>query len=112
MTVTGKTSVLNIWEINKSDDRYTIRDIASCLIHFEAYFKSTKDFCPMENAEILTDDKKRVRVQSSKDLLKMFPKFNQRQFANTCIVTVDELWVHYFQPVRTVGNKIWLTNYS
>ena len=46
---------------------------------------------------ILTDDQKQVQVQTAKQLLKMFPKFNQRQFAN--IVTGDKTWVHYFEPV-------------
>ena len=40
----------------------------------------------------------------------MFPNFNQRQFAN--IVTGDETWVHYFEPVRKVGNKIWLSKHG
>jgi hypothetical protein len=39
------------------------------------------------------------RVQIAKQLLKMFPKFNQRQFGN--IVTGDETWVLYLEPVRT-----------
>lgn len=41
---------------------------------------------------IFTDDQKRVRVQSTKQLLEMILKFNQRQFAY--IVTGDESWVH------------------
>ena len=40
----------------------------------------------------------------------MFPNFNQRQIAN--IVTGDETWVHYFEPVRKVGNKIWLPKHD
>lgn len=59
---------------------------------------------------ILTDGQKKVRIQTAKRLLKMFPNFNQRQFAN--IVTGDETWVHYFEPVRKVGNKLWLTKHS
>jgi hypothetical protein len=39
----------------------------------------------------LTDDQKRIRVQTAKQLLKMFP----RKLAN--IVTVDETWVHYIE---------------
>ena len=37
-------------------------------------------------------------------------KFNQRQFAN--IATGDETWIHYFEPVTKIGNKIWLTKYD
>lgn len=43
-----------------------------------------------------------------KQLLKRFPKFNQKLFVN--IVTGDEIWVNFFKPVRTIGNKRWLTN--
>ena len=32
------------------------------------------------------------------------------QFAN--VVTGDETWVHYFEPVRKVSNKIWATKHS
>lgn len=32
MTLNGKASILNVLEINESDDRYTIRDIVSCLL--------------------------------------------------------------------------------
>ena len=45
-----------------------------------------------------------------KQLLKKFPKFNERQFAN--VVTNEETWVHYFDPVRKIGNKIWLSKYG
>lgn len=37
----------------------------------------------------------------------MFPKFNQRQFEN--IVNVDKTQIHYSEPVRTIGNKIFLS---
>ena len=40
----------------------------------------------------------------------MFPKYDKKQFAN--FVTGDETWVHYFEPVRKVSNKIWATKHS
>ena len=40
----------------------------------------------------------------------MFPKYDKKQFAN--VVTGDETWVHYFEPVRKVSNKIWATKRS
>lgn len=49
---------------------------------------------------ILTDQN-RVRVHAAKQLQKCFP--NSNTFFN--IVTVDETWVHYFEPVRKLGNK-------
>ena len=46
----------------------------------------------------------------AKKLLQMFPKYEKKQFAN--VVTGDETWVHYFEPVRKVSNKIWATKHS
>ena len=40
----------------------------------------------------------------------MFPKYDKKQFAN--VVTGDETWVHYFEPVRKVSNKNWATKHS
>ena len=40
----------------------------------------------------------------------MFPKYDKKQFAN--VVTGDETWVHYFEPVRKVSNKIRATKHS
>ena len=40
----------------------------------------------------------------------MFPKYDKKQFAN--VITGDETWVHYFEPVRKVSNKIWATKHS
>ena len=39
----------------------------------------------------------------------MFPKYDKKQFAN--VVTGDETWVHYFESVRKVINKIWATKH-
>ena len=59
---------------------------------------------------LLTDEQKRQRVKVAKKLLQMFPKYDKKQFAN--VVTSDETWVHYFEPVRKVINKIWATKHS
>ena len=40
----------------------------------------------------------------------MFPKYDKMQFAN--VVTGAETWVHYFEPVRKVSNKILATKHS
>ena len=45
-----------------------------------------------------------------KQLLKKFPKFNQRQFANT--VTDDKTWVYYFKLVGKIRNKSWLSKHG
>ena len=54
----------------------------------------------------MTDEQKRQRVKVAKKLLQMFPKYDKKQFAN--VVTGDETWVHYFEPVR----KIWAIKHS
>jgi histone-lysine N-methyltransferase SETMAR len=59
---------------------------------------------------LLTDEQKRQRVKVGKKLLQMFSKYDKKQFAN--VVTGDETWVHYFQPVRKVNNKIWATKHN
>ena len=59
---------------------------------------------------LLTDEQKRQRVKVAKKLLQMFPKYDKKQFAN--VVTGDETWVHYFEPVRKVSNRIWATKHS
>ena len=43
-------------------------------------------------------------------MLKRFPEYDKKIFAN--VVTGDETWVHYFEPVRKVGNKIWATKHG
>ena len=59
---------------------------------------------------LLTDEQKRQRVKAAIKLLQMFPKYDKKQFAN--VVTGDETWVHYFEPVRKISNKIWATKHS
>ena len=59
---------------------------------------------------LLTDNQKRLRVKTAKKLLTMFPKYDKKVFDN--VVTGDETWVHYFEPVRKINNKIWATKYA
>ena len=59
---------------------------------------------------LLTDEQKRQRVKVAIKLLQMFPKYDKKQFAN--VITGDETWVHYFEPIRKVSNKIWATKHS
>ena len=59
---------------------------------------------------LLTNEQNRQRVKVAKNLFQTFPKYDKKQFAN--VVTGDETWVHYFEPVRKVSNKIWATKHS
>ena len=59
---------------------------------------------------LLTDEQNRQRVKVAKKLLQMFQTCDKKQFGN--VVTGDENWVYYFEPVRKVSNKIWATKHS
>ena len=57
-----------------------------------------------------TSEQKRQRVKVAIKLLQMFPEYDKKQFAN--VATGDETWVHDFEPVRKVSNKILATKHS
>ena len=61
-------------------------------------------------SHLLTDEQNRQRVKVAKQLLQMFQTCDKKQFAN--VVTGDENYVYYFEPVGTVRNKIWATKHS
>ena len=55
----------------------------------------------------VTKEQKHARVRIAKQLLKQFPKYNNRSFAN--IITGDEMWVHFYEPKQKIQNTIWAT---
>ena len=59
---------------------------------------------------LVTKEQKLARVRIAKQLLKQFPKYNNRSVAN--IITGDETWVHFYEPKRKIQNKIWATKVS
>ena len=112
-----KEIVSKIKEILEGDARFTVRDIA----RKEGISLSTVHLILRKHLKVrkisarwvphlLTDEQKRQRVKVAKKLLQMFPKYDKKQFAN--VFTGDETWVHYFEPVRKVSNKIWATKHS
>ena len=112
-----KEIVSKIKEIIEGDARFTVCDIARKVgislstVHLilKKYLKVRK-ISARWMPHLLTDEQKRQRVKVAKKLLQMFPKYDKKQFAN--VVTGDETWVHYFEPVRKVSNKIWATKHS
>ena len=112
-----KEIVYKIKEIIEGDARFTVRDIARkvgislSMVHLilKKHLKVRK-ISARWVPHLLTDEQKRQRVKVAKKLLQMFPKYDKKQFAN--VVTGDETWVHYFEPVRKVSNKIWATKHS
>ena len=59
---------------------------------------------------LLTKEQKLARVRIAKQLLKQFPKYNNRSFAS--IITGDETWVHFYEPKQKIQNRIWATKGS
>ena len=110
-----KEIVSKIKEIIEGDARFTVRDIARkvgislSMVHLilKKHLKVRKISARWV---LLTDEQKRQRVKVAKKLLQMFPKYDKKQFAN--VVTGDETWFNYFEPVRKVSNKIWATKHS
>ena len=113
-----KEIVSKIKEIIEGDARFTVRDIArkvgiSLLSTVHLILKmhlKVRKISARWVPRLLTDEQKRQRVKVAKKLLQMFPKYDKKQFGN--VVTSDETWVHYFEPVRKVSNKIWATKHS
>ena len=112
-----KEIVSKIKEIIEGDARFTVHDIARkvgislSMVHLilKKHLKVRK-ISARWVPHLLTDEQKRQRVKVAKKLLQMFPKYDKKQFAN--VVTGDETWVHYFEPIRKVSNKIWATKHS
>ena len=112
-----KEIVSKIKEIIEGDARLTVRDIARKVgISLSTVHLILKKHLKVRKISarwvphLLTDEQKRQPVKVAKKLLQMFPKYDKKQFAN--VVTGDETWVHYFEPVKTVSNKIWATKHS
>ena len=108
-----KEIISKIKEIIEGDARFTVCDIARKVgislstVHL---ILKVRQISARWVPHLLTDEQKRQRVKVAKKLLQMFPKYDKKQFAN--VVTGDETWVHYFEPVRKVSNKIWATKHS
>ena len=112
-----KEIVSKIKEIIEGDARFKVRDIARKVgISLSTVHLILKKHLKVRKISarwvphLMTDEQKRQRVKVAKKLLQMFPKYDKKQFAN--VVTGDETWVYYFEPVRKVSNKIWATKHS
>ena len=112
-----KEIVLKVKEIIEGDARFTIRDIARKVVislstvHLilKKHLKVRKIFARWV-PHLLTDEQKRQRVKVAKKMLQIFLTCDQKQYAN--VVTGDENWVYYFEPVRKFSNKIWTSKHS
>ena len=113
-TATSPKLVEKVKDLIATDARFTTRYIAKCVgISVGAAHTILRRDLKMRRISarwiphLLTKEQKLARVRISKQLLKQFPKYNNRSFAN--IITGDETWVHFYEPKRKIQNKIWVT---
>ena len=107
-----KEIVSKIKEIIEGDARFTVREIArkvglslSTVHHIlKKHLKVRKIFARWV-PHLLTDEQNRQQVKVAKKMLQIFKTCDKKQFTN--VVTGDENWVYYFEPVRKFSNKIW-----
>ena len=115
--VSSKEIFSKIKEIIEGYVRFTVRDIARKVgislstVHLilKKQLKILKKFARWV-PHLLTDEQNSQRVKMAKKLLQMFQTCDKKQFGN--VVTGDENWVYYFEPIRKVRNKIWATKHS
>ena len=115
--VSRKETVSKIKEIIEGDARFTVRDIARKVgislstVHLilKKHLKVRKIFARWV-PHLLTDEQNRQLVKVVKKMLQMFETCDKKQFAY--VVTGDENWVYYFEPVRKFSNKIWASKHS
>lgn len=113
-TVVNSKMTHKVNALLQTDARITTREVARRLgISTGSAFKILKKKLGVSRIaarwipHLLTDDQKTARVSIACKLLKLYPEFQQRRFSN--VWTVDETWVHFFQPTRKCSNKIWAT---
>ena len=112
-----KEILSKIKEIIEGDASFTVRDIARKLgislstVHLilKKHLQVRKIFVRWV-PHLLTDEQNRQRIKVAKKMLQMFYTCDKKQFAN--VVTGDENWVYYFQPVREFSNKIMASKHS
>ena len=106
-----------IKEIIEGDAIFTVCDIARkvgislSMIHLilKKHLKVGKIFARWV-PHLLTDEQNRQWDKVAKKMLQMFQTCDIKQFAN--VVTGDENWIYYFEPVRKFSNKIWASKHS
>ena len=56
---------------------------------------------------LLNEEQKYTHVRTARKLFKRFPRYYQKLFMN--VVTYDESWMHYFEKLQKISNRVWLT---
>ena len=112
-TATSQNIDEKVTNLVATDARFTTRHIAKCvgisvgaahtILRRDLKMRIRARWIP----HLVIKEQKLARVRIAKQLLKQFPKYNNRFFAN--IITRDETWVHFYEPKRKIQNKIWAT---
>ena len=99
-SVVNLKNIARIREILEKDARYTVQDLAHMTsISSGSIHKILRKHLGVRRItarwipHLLSDKEKQQRVSMAKKLLKMYPKYDQRKFADIC--TGDETWVHF-----------------
>ncbi|XP_053387175.1 protein GVQW3-like [Mercenaria mercenaria] len=94
-SATSNTMVNKVCDVVKSDARLTVHQIASRVgISAASVFRILKRNLKMRRItarwilHLLSDKQKHVRLETARKLLKMFPKYQRKQFSD--IITGDE----------------------
>ena len=113
-TATSQKIVEKVTNLVATYARFTTRHIAKCVgISVGAAHTILRHDLKMRRISarwiphLITKEQKLARIRIAKQLLKQFPKYNHRSFAN--IITGDETCVHFYEPKRKIQNKIWAT---
>ena len=110
-TATLQKIVEKLTNVVATDARFTTRHIAKCVgISVGAAHRIPRRDLKMRRISarwkprLVTKEQKLARVRIAKHLLKQFPKYNNRSFAN--IIIGDETLVHFYEAKRKIQNKI------
>ena len=113
-TATSQKIVEKVTNLVATDAIFTTRHIAKCVCMSvgAARLILSRDLKMRRISakwipHLVTKEQKLARVRIAKQLLKQFPIYNNRSFAN--IITCDETWAHFYESKRKIQNKIWAT---
>ena len=97
----------------EADARISLEEIASTLNNSSGSASSTLDnglvyrkVCARWIPHILTSQQKRDKVAYSSALLQMYENCDPRRFDD--LLTGDDTWLCYFEPLRKAVNKAWV----
>ena len=109
-TATSQKINEKVTNLVATDARFTTRHIAKCVgIAVGAAHTTLRRDLKMRRisarwiSHLVTKEQKLARVRISKQLLKQFPKYNNRSFAN--IITGDEAWFTFTSPSERYKTK-------